>query len=232
MDIELLNKYKVIEWIPYSKKLMCYDFNAKVINVEEINAVKEYLLYFFNEINMVSTWFWGSFNFFFTSTIYGEMTSFRRCKVSSSLLQCDLLSPSKKPSANSTVGNGWLALPIHIISKGNISPLKVSANVSAIACLSLAPYFGTCLEFFSAMVTPKVGTYFDGVWSTFIIRSSGIVYVCTKVQMLCKNNVQILIHKASVMTGLDVVTVLQSKFILLYKEYSQPSIAVNSKYPP
>ena len=73
MDIELLNKDKVIEWIPYSKKLMCYDFNAKVINVEEINAVKEYLLYFFNEINMVSTWFWGSFNFFFTSTIYGEM---------------------------------------------------------------------------------------------------------------------------------------------------------------
>ena len=38
--------------------------------------------------------------------------------------------------------------------------------------------------------------------------------------------------KASVTTGLDVVTVLRTTSILLYKEYSQPSVAVNSKYPP
>ena len=31
------------------------DFNAKVINMEGINAVKELLLYFFNEFNAVST---------------------------------------------------------------------------------------------------------------------------------------------------------------------------------
>ena len=31
------------------------DFNAKVINAEEINAVEELLLYFFNEIYAVST---------------------------------------------------------------------------------------------------------------------------------------------------------------------------------
>ena len=35
---------------------MCNDFmNAKVINTEEINGVEELLLYFFNEINTVST---------------------------------------------------------------------------------------------------------------------------------------------------------------------------------
>ena len=31
------------------------DFNAKAINMEEINKTKELLLYFFNEINAVST---------------------------------------------------------------------------------------------------------------------------------------------------------------------------------
>ena len=31
------------------------DFNAKVVNGEEINVVEELLLYFFNEINAVST---------------------------------------------------------------------------------------------------------------------------------------------------------------------------------
>ena len=30
-------------------------FNGKVINVEEINMTKELLIYFFNEINAVST---------------------------------------------------------------------------------------------------------------------------------------------------------------------------------
>ena len=50
--------------------------------------------------------------------------------------------------------------------------------------------------------------------------------------MSCKNNVQIAIHKASVTTDLDEVTVLRTSFILLYKEYSQPSVAGNSKYPP
>ena len=39
--------------IPYSNKLMCNDFNAKLINGEEINAVEKLLLYFFNEINVV-----------------------------------------------------------------------------------------------------------------------------------------------------------------------------------
>ena len=110
--------------------------------------------------------------------------------------------------------------------------MKVSANASAIACLSSAPCFGTCLGFFFAMVTLEVSTYFDAVWLTFIISSSGILYVCTKVQMLCKNNVWISVHKASVTTSLDLVTVLQMKCILLYKEYSEPSVAVNSKYPP
>ena len=42
-------------YLPYSKKLTCDDFNTKVINAEEINAVEELLLYFFNEINVVST---------------------------------------------------------------------------------------------------------------------------------------------------------------------------------
>ena len=42
-------------YIPYSKKLTRNDFNAKVINAEEINAVEELLLYFFNKINAVST---------------------------------------------------------------------------------------------------------------------------------------------------------------------------------
>ena len=41
--------------LPYSKKLTRNDFNAKVINAEEINAVEELLLYFFNKINAVST---------------------------------------------------------------------------------------------------------------------------------------------------------------------------------
>ena len=39
----------------YSKKLTRNDFNAKVINAEEINAVEDLLLYFFNKINAVST---------------------------------------------------------------------------------------------------------------------------------------------------------------------------------
>ena len=60
------------------------------------------------------------------------MTSFRRCKVYSSLLQCDLLNSSKKPSGNSAVGNEWLVLVVYFIWKGNISPLKVSANTSVI----------------------------------------------------------------------------------------------------
>ena len=41
--------------LPYSKKLTQNDFNAKVINAEEINAVEELLLYFIIEINVVST---------------------------------------------------------------------------------------------------------------------------------------------------------------------------------
>ena len=41
--------------LPYSKKLTRNDFNMKVINAEEISAVEELLLYFFNEINAIST---------------------------------------------------------------------------------------------------------------------------------------------------------------------------------
>ena len=41
--------------LPYSKKLTRNDFNTKVINAEEISAVEELLLYFFNEINAIST---------------------------------------------------------------------------------------------------------------------------------------------------------------------------------
>ena len=41
--------------LPYSKKLTRNDFNTKVINAEEINAVEELLFYFFNNINAVST---------------------------------------------------------------------------------------------------------------------------------------------------------------------------------
>ena len=160
------------------------------------------------------------------------MNSFRRRKVSSSLLQCDLSNRSKKPSGNSAVGNEWLVLPVYIIWKCNISLLKFSANVSVVARLSSAPCFGTCLELFSAMVTLKAGTYFDSVWSTFIISSSGILYVFTKVQSSCKNNVRIAIQKASVTTGYDAIPVLRMEFILLYKEYSQTSVAANSKYPP
>ena len=81
--------------------------------------------------------------FFFTLVIYGEMTSFRGPKFSSSLLQCNLLNLSKKLSGNFTVANERLVLSVYIIWKGNISPLKVSANVSVIACLSSAPCFGT-----------------------------------------------------------------------------------------
>ena len=101
--------------------------------------------------------------FFFTLVIYGEVTSLRRRIVSSSLLQYDLLNPSKKPSENSAVGNEELVLPVYIMWKGNISSLKVLVNVSVIARLSSAPCFGTCPEFFFAMVTLEVSTYFDGV---------------------------------------------------------------------
>ena len=59
-----------------------------------------------------------------------------------------------------------------------------------------------------------------------------MLYVCTKVQMSCENNFQISIHKASLTIDLDVVTVHRTKFIVLYKEYRQASVAVNSKYPP
>ena len=44
-----------ILWLLYSKKLKRNDFNAKVINVKEINAVEELLLYFFHGINTVPT---------------------------------------------------------------------------------------------------------------------------------------------------------------------------------
>ena len=50
-----INCRKLYNCIPYSKKLTRNDFNAKVINAEEINAVEELLLYFFNKINAVST---------------------------------------------------------------------------------------------------------------------------------------------------------------------------------
>ena len=66
------------------------------------------------------------------------MTSLRRRKVSSSLLQCDLLNTSK-PAGNSAVGNERLVLPVYIIWKCNIFPLKVLANVIVIARLSSAP---------------------------------------------------------------------------------------------
>ena len=71
-----------------------------------------------------------------------------------------------------------------------------------------------------------------GTCQKFIISLSGILYVYTKVQMSCKNNVRISIHKASVATGHDLATFLWTKFSLFHKEYSQPSVAVNSKYPP
>ena len=41
--------------LSYSEKLTRNDFNAKVINPEEINTVEQLLLYFFNQINAVST---------------------------------------------------------------------------------------------------------------------------------------------------------------------------------
>ena len=56
--------------------------------------------------------------------------------------------------------------------------------------------FGTCLDFFSAMVTLEIGTCLDVVWLTFIISPSRILYVCTRVQMSGRNNVRISIHKA------------------------------------
>ena len=37
--------------LPYSKKLTHSGFNAKIGNAEKIDAVKELLLHFFNEIN-------------------------------------------------------------------------------------------------------------------------------------------------------------------------------------
>ena len=40
---------------PYSEKLTYNDVNAKVIKAEEINEIEEILVYFFNEINVVST---------------------------------------------------------------------------------------------------------------------------------------------------------------------------------
>ena len=42
-----------IYMLPYSKKLTHNGFNAKIVNAEKIDAVKELLLYFFNEINAV-----------------------------------------------------------------------------------------------------------------------------------------------------------------------------------
>ena len=54
LKIRTASKHSLFS-LPYSKKLTRNDFNAKVINAKEINAVEELLLYFFDEINAVST---------------------------------------------------------------------------------------------------------------------------------------------------------------------------------
>ena len=160
------------------------------------------------------------------------MTFFRRRKVSSSLLQCDLLNPSKKPSGNSTqfVMSGLLCLyiPFEKVTylHWKFRPMLVWQHVYNQLLASAHAW-----NFFLPRWYWKLSHILNGVWSTFIVSSSGTLYVCTKVQMSCKNNVKISIYKASVTIGLDVITVLRAKFIFLCKKYSQPSVAVNSKYP-
>ena len=83
--------------------------------------------------------------------------------VSCSLLQCFPLYTKAKPAGNLTDGNDLFVFPLYMNCIGSISPLKDSPSVTVIPLLSLAPFLETCFEFFSAIVTFAVGTYFDDV---------------------------------------------------------------------
>lgn len=116
-----------------------------------------------------ASWLCGCSNFYFISVIYGEMTFLRRWKVSFLLFKW-------KPSGKSAAGSEWVVAPVNIIWKSNVSPCKVSYNVSAMTPLLSAPCIGTFLESFSVMVTLEVNTCLD-VWSTFIMSLEYYTFV-------------------------------------------------------
>ena len=90
------------------------------------------------------------------------------------------------------------------------------------------PCFGENLYFFSYL-TLDVATSFDDVWCVFFTRLFQIWYFLAKLQILCQNNVCVLIHKDSVTTGLEVIKLLRTKFTLWYKKCNQSSVTVVSK---
>ena len=83
--------------------------------------------------------------------------------VSCSLVPSLSLYVKPKPAGNLTDGNDLFVFPLYMSCIGIISPLKDTPSVTVIPLLSLAPFLATCFEFFSAIVTFAVGTYFDGV---------------------------------------------------------------------
>ena len=83
--------------------------------------------------------------------------------VSFSLLQCFSLYVNTKPAGYLTDGNDLFVFPLYMSCIGSISPPKDSPSVTVIPLLSLAPFLATCFDFFSAIVTFAVGTYFDAV---------------------------------------------------------------------
>ena len=88
---------------------------------------------------------------------------------------------------------------------GKIRSLRVWVSVAVIARLSSQPFLDTCLVPFFAIVILSTLTYFDGVWSTFSINSSGISYWRTASAISCKKMCLISSNMTRVIAGRDVV---------------------------
>ena len=80
------------------------------------------------------------------------------------------LTLNQNESENLNHGKFCMVLPAYISCIGRKSPLSVMMNVAVILPLSADSSIGTDLNPFSTDMCLPDGTYFDGVWSKFIMR--------------------------------------------------------------
>ena len=150
--------------------------------------------------------------FFFISLMYGHMMFWIRFSVSFSFLLCYKLKQSLLE----------IQLLVTICLFSFIYKLHRYYFTTHQFCLydcysplSLSPFRATFFEFFSAIVTFSVGTYFEGVWSKSIINSLSMFDVTSKSTISYKYCVRTCNHIDLVVVGRDVITIRQDRYISL-----------------
>ena len=100
------------------------------------------------------------------------------------------------------------------------------------ALLSVAPAREIFFSLLAAIVILLVATNFDGVWSTFMMSSSGMLCWRTLSVISWKNCDLTSAQRDLVITGLDVVTARHENFILWYHGWTYDLVTLKSIYLP